>query len=126
MMCHCRFQEYNKCTLLNVMVENAAHGFLCLPGTNNPLAMHEMRVWSLSQDDPLEEEWQPTPVFLPGKIPQREEPVGSQKVRHETGTEHACCPCVGQGYIGTLCIFSTIYREFKNALKMKFIKIVNW
>ena len=30
-------------------------------------ATQETWVWSLSQEDPLEEEWQSTPVFLPGK-----------------------------------------------------------
>ena len=30
-------------------------------------AMQETQVWSLGQEDPLEREWQPTPVFLPGK-----------------------------------------------------------
>ena len=29
--------------------------------TRNP------QVWSLGREDPLEEGWQPTPVFLPGK-----------------------------------------------------------
>ena len=29
--------------------------------------MWETRVQSLGQEDPLEKEWQPTPVFLPGK-----------------------------------------------------------
>ena len=29
--------------------------------------MQEMQVQSLGQEDPLEEKWQPTPVFLPGK-----------------------------------------------------------
>ena len=36
----------------------------------NLLAMQktqEMQVWYLSQEDPLEEEMQPTPVFLPEK-----------------------------------------------------------
>ena len=33
----------------------------CLP------AMQETRVQSLGWEDPLEKEWQPTPVFLPGK-----------------------------------------------------------
>ena len=36
----------------------------------NPHAMKEMQeswVWSLSQENSLEEEMQPTPVFLPGK-----------------------------------------------------------
>ena len=31
------------------------------------LPVQEMRVWSLGREDPLEEEMQPTPVFLPGK-----------------------------------------------------------
>ena len=30
-------------------------------------AMQETRVQSLGREDPLEKEWQPTPVLLPGK-----------------------------------------------------------
>ena len=30
--------------------------------------MRETRVRSLGREDPLEKEWQPTPVFLPGKF----------------------------------------------------------
>ena len=30
-------------------------------------AMRETQVRSLGREDPLEEEWQPTPVFLPGE-----------------------------------------------------------
>ena len=36
----------------------------------NPPAMQEMeemQVWSLGQEDSLEEAWQPTPVFLAGE-----------------------------------------------------------
>ena len=33
----------------------------------NLLATWETQVRSLGQKDPLEREWQPTPVFLPGK-----------------------------------------------------------
>ena len=33
----------------------------------NHLAMQDMWVQSLDQEDPLEEGWQPTPVFLPRK-----------------------------------------------------------
>ena len=29
--------------------------------------MQEIQVWSLDQEDPLEEAWQPTPLFLPGE-----------------------------------------------------------
>ena len=39
--------------------------------------------------------WQPTPVFLPEKIPWTEEPAGyspwgSQRVRHSRATEQTC------------------------------------
>ena len=33
---------------------------ICLP-------VQEMRIQSLGQEDALEREWQPTPVFLPGE-----------------------------------------------------------
>ena len=32
----------------------------------NPPTMQEMRIWSLGQEEPLEEEMAPTPVLLPG------------------------------------------------------------
>ena len=31
-------------------------------------AVQETQVQSLGQEDPLEKEWQPTPVFLPGEF----------------------------------------------------------
>ena len=37
-------------------------------------AMQETRVQSLDREDPWRREWQPTPVFLPGKFPWTEEP----------------------------------------------------
>ena len=44
---------------------------------------------------PCRWKWQPTPVFLPGKPYGQKEPgrlqsMGSQRVRHPWGTEHAC------------------------------------
>ena len=33
--------------------------------------MQKTQVLSLDQEDPLENEWQPTPVFLPGKFHDR-------------------------------------------------------
>ena len=46
---------------------------------------HEFDPWV--RKSPWGRKWQPTPVFLPGKIPQTEEPrglqsMGSQKIRH--------------------------------------------
>ena len=34
----------------------------------NPPAMQETQVQSLGWEDPLEKEWLPTPVFLPGEF----------------------------------------------------------
>ena len=44
---------------------------LCLLVTQmvkDPPVVQEARVQHLGQGDPLEREWQPTPVFLPGKF----------------------------------------------------------
>ena len=54
----------------------------------NPLALQETWVQSLCWEDPLEEAWQPTPVFLPGESPWTEEPgelqsMGLQSVGHD-------------------------------------------
>ena len=51
-------------------------------------AMRETWVPSLGWEDPLKEDIQPTPVFLPGESPWTEEPgrmqsMGSQRVGHD-------------------------------------------
>ena len=46
-------------------------GFPSGSGVKNPSAMQEMQetqVQSLSQEEPLEEAWQPAPVPLPGEF----------------------------------------------------------
>ena len=50
----------------------------------------ETRVRSLGQEDPLEEEWQPTPVSLPGKSPWTQEPgrLQSTGLKKLDMTEH--------------------------------------
>ena len=59
----------------------------------SPPAKEETRVWSLGQEDPLEQKMAPTPVFLPGESHgQRKEPgglqsMGLQKVSHNWGTK---------------------------------------
>ena len=42
----------------------------------NPLAMQETWVRSLSQEDSLEKELQPTPIFLPGESHEQESLAG--------------------------------------------------
>ena len=54
--------------------------------------MEEMRVQSLGQEDPLEKEMQPTPVFLPGEVHGQRRLVGynlwgRKRVRHELVTK---------------------------------------
>ena len=46
-----------------------------------PPAMWKIWVWSLGWEDPLEETWQPSPVFFPGESPWIEEPGGLQSMR---------------------------------------------
>ena len=50
---------------------------------NNLSAKQESKVQSLGQEDPLEKEMQPIPVFVPGKIPWTEEPGRLQSVGHK-------------------------------------------
>ena len=59
----------------------------------NLLAMPETRVRFLGLEDPLEEKWQTTPVFLPGESPWTEEPgglqfMGLQRVIHDLVTKN--------------------------------------
>ena len=42
--------------------------FLCGSAVKNPPTNQEMWVQSLGHKEPLEKEWQPIPVFLPGKF----------------------------------------------------------
>ena len=54
--------------------------------------MQETRVRSLGQEDPQRRKWQPTPVFLPGKIPWTEESgrlqsMVLQRIRHHFATK---------------------------------------
>ena len=43
-------------------------------------AMWKTWVLSLGWEDPLEDAWQPTPVFLPGESPRTEKPGGLQSM----------------------------------------------
>ena len=71
---------------------------LCFPGgsvVKNLLASAgdaRMQVRSLGGEDPLEEEWQPTPVFLPGKFHRQRTLVGySPWGRKESDTTERLC-----------------------------------
>ena len=47
---------------------------------------HKRRVWSLGREDPLEEDVQPTPVFLPGES-QGERSLAGCSPRHHTESD---------------------------------------
>ena len=53
--------------LLNSILATFFYGGSVFKKKKNLPAMGETWVWSLGGEDPLEKEWQPTPVFLPGK-----------------------------------------------------------
>ena len=48
-------------------------------------AMQETRVWSLGQEDPLEQEMAATPGFLSGKSHGQKESGGLQSMEHRGG-----------------------------------------
>ena len=50
--------------------------FMVAQTVKNLPAMQETQVQSLGQEDPLEREWLPTLVFLPGKSHGQRSPVG--------------------------------------------------
>ena len=63
----------------------------------NPPAMQETQVQSLGREDPLEKEWQPTPIFLPGEFhgqrilagygPQDHKESGTTELTEHTDTD---------------------------------------
>ena len=60
--------------------------------------MQETPVWFLGWEDPCGKAQQPTPVFLLGESPWREEPgglqsIGSQIVRDDWATKHSTALC---------------------------------
>ena len=48
-------------------------------------AMQKTQVQSLGREDPLEKEWQPTPVFLPGESRGQRSLVGYSPWGHSVG-----------------------------------------
>ena len=59
-------------------------------------AMQETWVQSPGWEDPLEEVWQPTPVFTPGEFPWTEEPGGLQSmVLQRDGCEECLSTALG-------------------------------
>ena len=58
-------EKENKITSLNLLKNTSLEkGFPGGSAAKTPPAMQEMWVRSLGWDDPLEKEWEPTPVFL--------------------------------------------------------------
>ena len=84
-------------------------GFPGSSAVKNHLPMQEMQVWSLDQDDPLEEEIATHYSILAWEVPWTEEPgrpqsMGSQSVRHNLTTKQ-------QQMIDKLLIFLNDFRE---------------
>ena len=68
-----------KCIYIYVYIYTYIYISLVAQLVKNLPAMQETRVQYLGQEDPLEREWQPTPVFLPGEF-HRQEPGGLQSM----------------------------------------------
>ena len=72
----------------------------------NLTAKQEMRVPSLDQEDPLERKWQPTPVFLPGKVHGQKSLVGHRLwgLKELYMAEHTCTPLPSSKSLGGLTL----------------------
>ena len=70
----------------------------------NPSAVQETWVWSLGWEDPLEEAWQPSSVFLPGEFPWTEErqSMGLERVRHDWAAKHSASSISNKGFPGAM------------------------
>ena len=70
--------------------------------------MQEIRVWSLGQEDPLEEEMQPTPVFLPGESHGQRSLVGYSPWDHKEldMTEHTVRYIFYMSSIKYICVWT--------------------
>ena len=85
----------------------------------------EVRVQSLGQQDPLEEEMATHSNILAWRIPWTEEPrrlwfIGSERVRHDGAIKHACIQVISLIYITCLAPIGILGRE--NRIKKEFGK----
>ena len=121
------FQEYN--TIKQIYKSTAspvAPWCKNLPATQET---QEMRVRSLGQEDPLEEEMATHPSILAWRIPWTEEPgrlqsIGSQRVRHDGVTEHTHMRVCGQGpYFHTFfCLLNNFGQIKRGQLYIRCIR----
>ena len=62
------YMESGKMVLMNLFQNSNGDASLEAPTVKNLPAMQETWVQSLRQEDPLEKEMQPTPIFLAGEL----------------------------------------------------------
>lgn len=81
-----------------------------LPATQE---MQWSRGRSLGQEDPLEEEWQPTSVFLPGKLHGQRSPVGYSPWGRKVSdtTEHTLLHYYGRSVFNILRNCQTVFQS---------------
>ena len=70
---------------LGLFLFNSCFTYIGLPCilyqiVKNLVAMQGLQFRSLGQEDPLEKEWLPTPVFLPGEFPGQRNPWGCKEL----------------------------------------------
>ena len=82
MNCHC--WSYSVCNEWGTRYAKWSESSLVIQMVKNPPAMQEMRVWSLSQEDPLEEKMAIHSSILVWRVPWTEEPGGL----------HSPCCCI--------------------------------
>ena len=85
--------------------------------------MQEIRVWSLGQEDPLEEEMQPTPVFLPGESHGQRSLVGYSPLDHKEldMTEHTVRYIFYMSSINYICVWT--HTQLKSVQSLSHVQL---
>ena len=101
----------------------------------NPSAMRETWVQSLGWEDPWRRKWQPTPVFLPGKLHGQRSfysPWGHKESDTTEGLSLCVCLCIAgitraQIFQVIVMVWAQVGKEFpdmrQNGREIKFIRV---
>ena len=84
--------------------------------------MQETQVRSLDWEDPWKKKWQPSPVFLPGKIPWTEEPGGLQSMGYQSQIQ-VSTKAQGNEYAGVYLHNGIAYNILKLTLCATYMKM---
>ena len=86
--------------------------------------MQETQVWSLGWEDPLEKEWQPTPVFLPGESHRQRSLAGYSPRVARVGHNLATTPPPPRVIVGFVDVNGNPWKFMTSAMLVAFLSFI--